>query len=177
MKTVQREDAYVLWNLRWATMQQEWFKLEVLQSYVGEDDCPSLRAWLEGDKEASLKLLETDTRGWANQLSQKREQGLLMRRIRIVEKPYSLYTEWEFECYRHTNIPSGEQVFIVDKKDIPSVDLPSGDLMMFDNELVTICAYDDSGRVTAQTFYDQNDTITHFLQLKQMLLSLAQPLL
>jgi hypothetical protein len=41
-------------------MNQEWFKIEVLQDYTGEDDGPSLRAWLNGDKKQSIELLKTD---------------------------------------------------------------------------------------------------------------------
>jgi hypothetical protein len=41
-------------------MSHEWFKLEVLQDYTGEDDGPSLRAWLSGDKQKSIELLKTD---------------------------------------------------------------------------------------------------------------------
>jgi len=99
-----------------------------------------------------------------------------MRRIRIIEKPYTPYTEWELEFYKHVNIPGGEQIFIVNKQDVTDLDLPSGDLMMFDTKRVAICAYDTTGRVVKQTFYDENDDIARFLQLKHDLLSLARPL-
>lgn len=81
-----------------------------------------------------------------------------------------------FEFYEHINIPGGEQVFIVDKDDASNLDLPTGDLMMFDNKRVAVCAYDPTGRMTQQTFYDDSDDITTFLQLKHDLLALARPL-
>lgn len=158
-------------------MQQEWFKIEVLQNYTGEDDSPSLRAWLAGDKQKSLKLLaQTAHNSWRRQCKRKYEQGVGMRRIRIIEKPYTPYTEWELEFYKIVNIPGGEQVFTVDKVDVADLNLPTGDLMMFDNRRIAICAYDETGRMTRQTFYDETDDISAFLQLKHKLLGLAKQL-
>jgi len=158
-------------------MKREWFKVEVLQNYIGEDDSPSLRAWLAGDKQQSLALLNQTSRSdWREMCQEKHDVGVLMRRIRIIEKPYTPYTEWELEFYKHVNIPGGEQIFIVNKQDVTDLDLPSGDLMMFDTKRVAICAYDTTGRVVKQTFYDENDDIARFLQLKHDLLSLARPL-
>ena len=158
-------------------MQQEWFKIEVLQDYTGEDDSPSLRAWLAGDKQKSLELLaQTTHNGWRNQCMQNHGQDVLMRRIRIIEKPYTPYTEWELEFYKMVNIPGGEQIFIVNKDAVSGWNLPTGDLMMFDNQRAAICAYDETGRMIQQSFYDENDDIRDFLQLKHTLLDLAQPL-
>ncbi|MEK7152877.1 MAG: DUF6879 family protein [Patescibacteria group bacterium] len=176
MKTLPREKAHKLWDHYWSEMKVEWFKIEVLQDYTVEDNSPSLRAWLSGDKQTSITLLAADTRGWVEKLRQKHNQNVLMHRIRVIEKPYTPYTQWELECYKHNNIPSGEQVLVVEKREVKDLDLPSGDLMMFDNKRIAICAYDDIGRMIQQTFYDENDDITKFLQLKHSLLALARPL-
>ena len=177
MKTFDRSEAHDLWDHYWYDMKQEWFKIEVLQDYTGEDDSPSLRAWLAGNKEESLTLLRQTTHsGWRDRCQEKHAAGVLMRRIRIIQKPLYPYTEWEIEFYKHINVPSGEQVFIIDKQEATNLDLPSGDLMMFDNKRVVICSYDKTGRVARKTFYDENDDITSFLQLKHDLLALARPL-
>jgi len=177
MKTLERAKAHKLWDQYWQDMKQEWFKIEVLQDYTGEDDSPSLRAWLAGDKDKSIAILKQTTHnGWSEHCKEKSERGVLMRRIRIVEKPYTPYTEWEIEFYKYINIPNGEQLFVVDKQDAKGLDLPSGDLMMFDNKRMVICAYSDTGQVIRQTFYDENNDITKFLQLKHELLALARPL-
>lgn len=177
MKTLGRAEALELWNKYWRAMKREWFKIEVLQDYTGEDDSPSLQAWLAGDKEQSLALLKTTSNNsWREMYKAKHDANVLMRRIRIVETPHTPYTEWEFEFYKRVNIPGGEQIFVVNKQDITDLDLPSGDLMMFDNRRVVICAYDTTGRVVKQTFYGENDDIAGFLQLKHVLLPLARPL-
>jgi hypothetical protein len=177
MKTLERTEAHKLWGQYWKDMKQEWFKIEVLQDYTGEDDSPSLRAWLAGDKEKSLALLkQTAHSGWREMCREKQNAGVLMRRIRVIEKPYTPYTEWEIEFYKQVNIPGGEQIFIIDKQDVANFDLPSGDLMIFDNKEVVVCAYDKTGRVMQQTFYSENDNIAEFLRLKHDLLPLVRPL-
>lgn len=176
MKILHRNEASKLWCRYWSDMKKEWFKIEVLQDYSGEDDCPSLHAWLKGNKEDSLRLLRADTISWATRLKQKRNQNVLMRRVRVIEKPHTPYTEWELECYRQNNIPSGEQILIVNKDALRDVNLPTGDLMIFDNRRIAICAYDVTGRMVQQTFYDERDDISAFLQLQHKLLGLAHPL-
>ena len=177
MKTFDRTKARKLWDGYWRDMKNEWFKIEVLQDYTGEDDSPSLRAWMAGDRKKSLALLrQTTHNGWSELCKEKSEHGVLMRRIRIIKKPYTPYTEWEIEFYKQINIPDGERLFIVDKEETKGLDLPDGDLMMFDNKRIVVCAYDKTGRVTQQTFYDENDDVAKFLRLKHDLLALAQPL-
>lgn len=178
MQTLNRAETYALWNQYWQDMEKEWFKVGVLQNYIGEDDSPSLRAWLAGDKEKSVALIQDATHGgWSKLCKEKSDQGVLMRRIRIIEKPLTPYTEWEIEYYKRINIPGGEQIFVVDKQQIEALDLPSGDLIMFDNGRAVICGYDKTGRMAHQDFYDKHDDMTKFLELKRNLLAIARPFL
>lgn len=174
MRTLPRTEAQQHWQHYWDDMHQEWFKIEVLQDYAGEDDSPSLRAWLAGDRKTSFDLLKQTTHnGWLTMCQEKHSAGVLMRRIRIIEKPITPYTEWELEFYKHINIRGGEQVFLVDHEAVKGLDLPSGDLMMFDNKRVAVCAYDKTGRMVSETFYDEQDDISKFLRLKDKLLVIA----
>jgi hypothetical protein len=171
MKTLQRDEAQRLFSRYWDDMQVEWFKIEILQDYSGEDESASLNAWLEGDKQMSLELLKQTTHhGFSEQCKQKHDQDVILRRIRIIEKPYTPYTEWELAFYKYINIPNGEQVFLIDRGAVKGLVLPKGDLIMFDNKRVVIAAYDEAGRMTYEVFYDEHDDINQFLQLKHDLL-------
>lgn len=57
MQILNRAETYKLWDQYWQDMEEELFKIEVMQDYTGEDDSPSLRAWLAGDKAKSLALI------------------------------------------------------------------------------------------------------------------------
>jgi hypothetical protein len=167
-----------LWDKFWEEMSEEWFKLEVLQDYTGEDDGPSLRAWLGGDREKSIELLTTDTDPeFTIDCQHKLSQGVKLLRVHTIEEPLSPYMEWEIEYYKHVSIRlRGELIFIVRKADLRGLELPDGDLMIFDNKRAILNSYDQNGQVVAADFYDEHDGIGGFLELRKALMKFAQPL-
>lgn len=152
-------------------MNQAWFKVEVLQDYTGEDKGESLDAWKTGDKDHSIELMRAWSSDWTNECQRKVERGATLTRIHIVDYPLSDYLQWEIEVYKNRNIPLGkETVYLLDRKDIADVWLPAGDMMMFDQKNVVIGNYDQTGYAETQDFYDENDDINRFLQLRERLL-------
>lgn len=123
MEILRRDEAEERFDAWWQNMHHEWFKLEVLQDYGGQDDNPSLRSWLAGDHRTSLELLAQMDTGWRARCQEKVSRGVLLRRVRIVERPFTPYTAWEMGYYRHTNIPGGEQVLLVDREDVGDLEL------------------------------------------------------
>lgn len=178
MKTLRRETANELWERYWNEMRYEWFKLEVLQDYSGEDASPSLESWLKGDKQRSVTLMKAENhQEWVKSCRQKQAQGVNFIRIHAVEEPYSPYLEWELKHYEYINIPKcGEKVYLINKADIADLKLPAGDLMIFDGTRAVINTYDKNGFMTHETFYEKGDDISHFLKLASALKKLAQPL-
>lgn len=172
MKTLPREQANIVWDKLWNEMNSEWFKVEVLQDYTGEDKGPSLAAWMTGDRELSMQLARNEPNDWQQACQEKVERGVMLTRIHVVDYPLSDYMKWEIEIYKVRNIPLGkETVYLLDRKDIGDLELPAGDLMMFDKKYVAIGHYDESGYAATQTFYDESDDITRFLDLRKKLLS------
>lgn len=171
MKTLPRSQANLVWDDLWKNLKSEWFKVEVLQDYSAEDKGESLSAWMAGDKARSIELLKTSSHEWTDECRKKVESGIKLTRIHIVDYPLSEYVQWEIEVYKNKNLPLGrEEVFLLDRRDIIGLDLPSGDLMMFDQSNVVIGNYDDSGYAVTQTFYSSNDDISKFLALRAKLL-------
>lgn len=171
MKTLLRKRANVVWDELWGAMKSEWFKVEVLQDYSAEDKGESLSAWMAGDKERSIELLHSEPNPWTASCREKVESGVKLTRIHVVDYPLSDYIQWEIEVYKTRNIPLGkEEVYLVDRKDVADLDLPAGDLMMFDQKDVVFGNYDETGYAVTQTFYDQDDDISHFLNLRTRLL-------
>ena len=165
-------------------MTKEWFKVEILQDYTGEDDGESLQTWKAGDTEKSkelfVKLVKAgDDSPWVKRCQTKVKQGVKLLRYHVVEEPHSPYLEWEIMIYKARNIPDcGEQVFLVPKTKVADLDLPSGDFMIFDNKRVVVNTYDDIGKMTQQDFYDasEGDDISHYLELKTGLQNQAKQL-
>lgn len=172
MKTLNREEGGKLWEAWWDEMQMEWFKVEVLQDYAAEDDSPSLRFWLAGEKQESLALLKKEGLGdWKEVLETKKHVKLV--RFHIIGYPLTPYLEWEIEVYKNQNIPGGEKVFLVTKDKTEHLKLPDGDFVIFDNKRAVKNTYDKSGKCTSYDFYDESDDISYFLKLKLTLLSLG----
>jgi hypothetical protein len=178
MQTLNRQQVDEQWDKFWNEMSREWFKLEVLQDYTAEDDGPSLKAWLKGDKEKSIKLLKTDddpdfTRDCRDKIS----QGVKLIRLHVIEEPLTKYLEWEIEYYKRISIPlRGEQVYIIHKSDLSDLRLPAGDLMIFDNRRAILNNYDQNGLMIEETFYDESDDISSCLELRNKLIRRAEKL-
>lgn len=178
MRTLARHEADAEFSKYWDSMRFEWFKVEVLQDYAGEDAGPSLESWLDGQKRTSIKLMKANVDyKWIEQCQNKLLQGVKLIRLHIVSTPYTPYIEWEVEHYRHINIKEcGEHVYLVDSQKASNLDVPKGDFMIFDNKTVALNTYDGNGTMTHQTFYNQGDDITRFLELRNKLLKLGSRL-
>src|SRR3989344_9659888 len=99
MKTLDRQEAQKEWGKFWNELKEEWFKVEVLQDYSGEDMGESLQAWLKGDKERSMELIILDgpIKDWAKSWKNNPVKKI---RVHVVSKPYTPYLEWEIEVYK-----------------------------------------------------------------------------
>lgn len=176
MITLQREKAEKLWEKYWGETQDEWFKVEVLQDYSGEDTGPSLKAWLDGDKPKSIEIMKNELvkADWIKDFANSKFKKI---RIHIVEKPKSPYLLWEIEHYKHINIPlGGEQVYLIDKSKTEGMEIPDGDLMIFDKKRVVRNHYRENGRMYKADFYNEKDSIDRFLSLRAKLLKSASSL-
>ncbi|MEX1997491.1 MAG: DUF6879 family protein [Candidatus Andersenbacteria bacterium] len=166
MKTLEREKSFKLWDQWWNEMQDEWFKIEVLQDYSGEDKGPSLDAWLTGDKEKSIQLMVDDyNKEWVK-MCQKSPAA--KRRFHVVRKPYTPYLEWEIELYKRVNIPlAGEIVHLVPAEKVEHLNIPDGDVMIFDQKRVARAYYTPEGKVEKMDFYEKStDDISSFLHIR-----------
>ncbi len=173
MKILLREEAFVLWDDWWKEMREEWFKIEVLQDYSGEDSGPSLNAWFTGDKEKAVQLMQEYGKKWSEMCQKSPAQK---RRFRIVKTPYTPYTEWEIELYKQVNIPlAGEVVHLIPQEKVEHLNIPDGDVMIFDQKRVARAYYFSDGKVEKMDFYDENDGIEVFLKLRQEIPQLAFP--
>lgn len=178
MKTLPRQQADDLRDKYWREMRDEWFKLEVLQDYAAEDESSSLEAWLNGNKKRSLELMAEDSDPeFTQNCQEKLRQGVNLTRIHVVEKPLTPYMKWEIEFYKRISMPlRGEKVYLLNRLDTSNLKIPAGDLMIFDKKRAILNTYNEHGLMTHETFYDENDDINQFLELRKRLIARAKPL-
>lgn len=174
MKTFGREGADAEWDNFWNTLKEEWFKVEVLQDYSGEDMGSSLKAWLDGDKEESIKILRSEAEDSESMRADSNPQFKKIR-IHIVEEPYSQYLLWEIECYKTINVPLlTEEIYLVNKDEVAEFNLPDGDFVIFDDKKVIRNHYSPDGRMHKADFYYENDDISKFIHIKKNLLKIIE---
>ncbi len=171
MKTLDREGADKQFENFWNDLKEEWFKVEVLQDYSGEDLGDSLTAWVKGDREQSISILrkEAESSEWA-----KMTESMFVKKVRfhIVNEPLTPYILWEIEHYKLVNIPLvGEEVYLVKSVDVKNLDIPDGDFMIFDNKKVVRNYYTPEGKMYKADFYYESDDISKFLGLRKALLN------
>ncbi|MDO8507759.1 MAG: hypothetical protein Q7S53_04315 [bacterium] len=166
MKVVDIEELNETFDTFWNEMQIEFFKIEVLQ-YYGEDDSPSLREWLAGNREKSLEMMRKDAKPWA-----EGKESVKKIRIHVVDYPLSEYIQWEIEHYKLINIPFvGEEIYLVNRKKIDGLKLPKGDTIIFDKKKAIVNIYNDNGVVIKAEIYEDED-IEQFLELRDDILNL-----
>jgi hypothetical protein len=174
-----RNQAWELLDQYWRETRDEWFKLEVLQDYTGEDDSESLQMWYKDDKEDSLKSLKTNDPDpeFSRKCQEKLSQGVKLLRVRIVEEPITPYTQWEMEFYRLISQPlRGEKVFVIKKTAIKDLVIPKGDMIIFDEKRVAVNTYNKNGRAVSTNFYDRDEKVSDFIKLKYELQKRAEAL-
>ena len=167
-----REAGFKVWDSFWDETEDEFFKVEDIQDYSGEEDeewSSSWSLWRRGAKEASLAAIRVHKNEWAEQMGVR-----LFRKIRVhvVDEPFTENLKWEIEHYKLVNIPlADEQVYLVNRKDVPGYNL--GDFMMFDEKRVTKSNYSKSGRLESMDIYE-NEPIQEFMAAKELLMRHAK---
>ena len=177
MKTFKRKESSKEFEKFWSELEKDWFKVEVLQDYSGEDNSLSLQTWLNGDKNKSLQLIRESMKD-SEWIKSSQNNKFKKIRLHIVEEPYSQYLLWEIEHYKLVNIPLlGEEIFLVRKEDVKDLVIPDGDFMIFDDKRVARNHYTSDGRMYNVDFYYEEDDITTFLDFKKALMEKASKLL
>jgi len=130
---------------RWQRMSGTFWKLERGQTFREPDD-PSWVAFDQGDWERAIALID----GRAEEIRRPVEEarGVPMRRLRIVERPYSPYLRWEL-YYIRLRALAGEDIRVLDAERIRHLE-PDGLLP----ELVVL-----GTTVMYQVLYDQTGTL------------------
>lgn len=184
MKKLSRDKAFKIWQNFFDNLEEEFFKVETLQHYLGEnEDIPGLKDYLNGNHESAKQKLQKYA---ANQelhdslITESKKQskaGIQSIRIRITEKPLHPYLKFEIEHYKQVNIPLGKkEVFIVDRADIDDSTFELGDFMIFDRNRVADSSYSEDGRLVGMDIYEPEDNIEKFLNTRKLYMNIATPL-
>jgi hypothetical protein len=82
---------------------------------------------------------------WLDTVAQARRQGKVMQRVRIVHRPLTDYTEYEFTWGFAWNVAAGEDIRVLDMTGRDSPALPRHDFWLFDEATVVELLYRPDG--------------------------------
>jgi len=128
------------WSRYFRDFSSSAFRLERLQTYTMPDEVDDLAAFKQG------QLPPADYHyGWLDTVADAKQRGKTMRRVRIVTRPLSFYTKWEFVWGFAYNVRAGEDIRILDTTDHPGPGLPDHDFWFFDERQVVQLLYRPDG--------------------------------
>ncbi|MFD5317103.1 DUF6879 family protein [Streptomyces sp. NPDC127098] len=122
------------------------WKLERGQHFV-EQDSPSRAALGRGDWAEALRLLEGRRAGLREEAEQDRRLGTVFHRVRVVEKPFTPYIQWELHSLLLNAEDGGEDIRIVEAGELHAleVDRPLPELVVLGGETLYEVVYTDDG--------------------------------
>jgi hypothetical protein len=140
------------WSRYFRDFEASAFRLELRQVYTMPDEEEDLRAFQEG------QLPPSDYHyGWLDTVAEARKNGKTMRRVRIVTRPLSFYTQWEFVWGFAWNVKAGEDIRILDVTDRAAPELPDHDFWLFDETQVVKLLYRPDGTQIGRELVEQRD--------------------
>ncbi|MGH3169675.1 MAG: DUF6879 family protein, partial [Trebonia sp.] len=154
-----------------AGLKRSWVDLAVQQDATALADCPSLRAWLDGDRTESTRLMLgpghlAGTRDFTTASRRNADAGVSLVRIHLVDEERQRrdsrcrgYLGWLRELFRQINIPwGGETVhwLPVSACERAGIALPRDDVAIFDDRMVLTSRY-DAGQLISRTFHDSGE--------------------
>jgi hypothetical protein len=128
------------------------FRLELRQVYTMPGEADELRRFRAGE------LPPADYHyGWLDTVAAARRAGKTMRRVRVVERPLTDYTQYEFAWGFAYNVEAGEGIRILDVTDRPAHGLPDHDFWLFDESTVVRLLYRPDGTQIGRELVESPD--------------------
>lgn len=127
-------------------LERVFWKLETRQSYR-EPDEPSWLALDAGDWGEAIRLIDERRREIQRPL---REAGeFAMRRVRLVERPFSRYLQWEL-YYIRLRALAGEHIRVLEADRLPALGFPGPlpELVVLDSTVMYEVLYSEDGTLT-----------------------------
>jgi hypothetical protein len=97
------------------------------------------------------------TYGWLDTVAEAVAAGKTFRRVRVVTRPLSFYTKWEFVWGYDWNVKAGEDIRILDVTDRSDIELPEHDFWLFDARTVVELLYNPDGTQIGRELVEHPD--------------------
>jgi hypothetical protein len=157
------------WSRYFRDFEGSTFRLELRQVYSMPDEVDDLAAFERGELPPPGYHY-----GWLDTVAEAKQAGKTMRRVRLVTRPLSFYTKWEFVWGYEWNVKAGEDIRILDVTDGPGPELPDHDFWLFDDTTVVKLLYRPDGTQEGRELVEHPD-LSQYLAWRDAAWELAVP--
>jgi hypothetical protein len=140
------------WSRYFSDFTSSAFRLELRQLYTMPDEEEDLAAFANGELPPPSYHY-----GWLDTVADAVKAGKTFRRVRLVTRPLSFYTRWEFVWGYDWNVKAGEDIRILEVTDDPCLDLPDHDFWIFDDTTVVKLLYREDGTQIGRELVEHPD--------------------
>ena len=160
----------------WAITEPGFWKLE-RQQFFQEPGYDSWEAFMRGDWDESLRILEAGRQDMLDYHRRIQEHRFVARRVRIVEAPIIPYLQWELHALRIRD-QSGGAVRIVGPDVVTEFEssAPLPEIYTLGPSVMYQALYDADGVLESALRFDDRDLVLRCQQLIQALYQQGQPL-
>jgi hypothetical protein len=140
------------WSRYFRDFASSAFRLELRQVYTMPGEEEDLAAFERGELPPKGYHY-----GWLDTVAEAVKAGKTFRRVRIVTRPLSFYTKWEFTWAYDWNVKAGEDIRILDLTDGAGPELPDHDFWLFDDTTVVKLIYRPDGTQIGRELVEHPD--------------------
>jgi hypothetical protein len=157
------------WSRYFRDFASSAFRLELHQVYTMPGEADELKRFQEGELPPPGYHY-----GWLDTVAEARKAGKTMRRVRVVTRPLTDYTRYEFVWGFVYNVAAGEDIRILDLTDQPGPGLPDHDFWLFDEATVVELLYNPDGTQIGRELVEHPD-LERYLGWRDAVWELAVP--
>lgn len=140
------------WSRYFRDFARSAFRLELRQVYTMPDEADEIQRFQAGEQPPPGYHY-----GWLDTLAEARRQGKNIGRVRVVQRPLTDYTKYEFAWGFVYNVKAGEDIRILDLTYKPRIELPDHDFWLFDETTVVRLLYRPDGTQVARELAESPD--------------------
>lgn len=137
------------------TFEHTAFRLETRDRYVDDEaEQEPLRKFQAGEPPDDGWFMD-----WYGVVDRMTAEGRRMERVRVVSEPYSVYTRFGMDLAHRLNIPSGEDIRYLTRRQARVLDLPDEDFWLLDSARVLIMHFDGDRGLGAELVTDPAEVV------------------
>jgi hypothetical protein len=144
------------------------FRVEARDEYNVPDEQEDLAAFSKGQK---VPPRTPDNDSWLALVARATAAGRSMTRVRVIGRPVTSYTRFEFAAYQE-NVAAGERIRVIERAWLHGADTSwaDTDFWLFDDETAALLRYGNQGHFLGA---DRASDLDTYLSAKQRALALS----